>query len=313
MTKAAHLVCFRIGQENFGVDIFSVREIVKAQAITPVPGTAEHVLGIINLRIHQECGLYFADNRRAFLSSRIGRRLLARSIGSFFRYYSYLKQGGTEEEEELLQLLDVLTINEASFFRNLPQFEILEQRVLPELLERKAEASERSLRIWSAGCSTGEEPYSIAISVLEALPTRPEWQVKIYASDLSLSVLEKAANGRYAKARLQDLTPARLRRFFEPDDGGHRVVEALKRLVIFDFHNLKHENGLGDLDIVFCRNVLIYFDPQEQKKVINKLARALRPGGYLFLGHSESVQGMGPELEFVHHQRGTAYRKREIA
>ena len=110
----------------------------------------------------------------------------------------------------------MLTINETSFFRNLPQFEILEQRVLPELLERKAEASERSLRIWSAGCSTGEEPYSIAISVLEALPTRPEWQVKIYASDLSLSVLEKAANGRYAKARLQDLTPARLRRFFEP-------------------------------------------------------------------------------------------------
>ena len=263
--------------------------------------------------IHEECGLYFADNRRAFLASRIGKRLLARSIGSFYRYYSYLKQGGAEEEKELLQLLDVLTINETSFFRNLPQFEILEQRVLPELLEKKAKASEHSLRIWSAGCSTGEEPYSIAISVLEALPTWPEWEVRIYASDLSLSALEKAANGRYTKARVEDLAPARLRRFFETDADGHRVVAALKRLVIFDFHNLKHENGLGDLDIVFCRNVLIYFDPQEQRKVVHKLARALRPGGYLFLGHSESVQGMSPELEFVHHQRGTAYRKQQIA
>ena len=263
--------------------------------------------------IHEECGLYFADNRRAFLSSRIGKRLLARSIGSFFRYYNYLKQGGTEEEQELLKLLDVLTINETSFFRNLPQFEILEQKVLPELLEKKTEASEHSLRIWSAGCSTGEEPYSIAISVLEALPCPSEWDVRIYASDLSLSALEKASNGHYPKARVEDLAPARLRRFFEADDDGHRVVEALKRLVIFDFHNLKHENGLGNLDIVFCRNVLIYFDPQEQQKIVNKLALALRPGGYLFLGHSESVQGMGPELEFVHHQRGTAYRKREIA
>ncbi len=263
--------------------------------------------------IHEECGLYFADNRRAFLSSRIGKRLLARSINSFFRYYDYLKQGGTEEEKELLKLLDVLTINETSFFRNLPQFDVLEQKVLPELIEKKVKASEHSLRIWSAGCSTGEEPYSIAISVLEALPTRPEWEVRIYASDLSLSALEKAANGHYTNARVEGLAPARLRRFFETEDDGHRVVELIKRLVIFDFHNLKHENGLGNLDIVFCRNVLIYFDPQEQQKVINKLARALRPGGYLFLGHSESVQGMSPELEFFHYQRGTAYKKREIA
>ncbi len=259
--------------------------------------------------IHEECGLFFADNKIAFLSSRIGKRLAAKSIGSFYRYYRCLKQGGTEQEEELLQLLDVLTINETSFFRNRPQFEVLEHLVLPELIERKTAAVEHGFRIWSAGCSTGEEPYSIAISVLEQLPTRQPWDVKIYASDLSLSALERAASGTYPASKLQDVDRARHRRFFEPCPDGFRVRNEARRLVIYDFHNLKHENGLGDLDIIFCRNVLIYFDPDEQQKVVNKLIRALRPGGYLFLGHSESVQGMSSELQFVHHRRGTAYKK----
>ncbi len=259
--------------------------------------------------IHEECGLFFADNKMAFLSSRIGQRLVAKSIGSFYRYYRYLKQRGTEQEEELLQLLDLLTINETSFFRNRPQFEVLEQLVLPELFQRKIAAIEYRLRIWSAGCSTGEEPYSIAISVLEQLPTRQRWDVKIYASDLSLSVLERATSGTYPESKLQDVDRARHLRFFEPCPDGVRVRDEVRRLVIYDFHNLKHENGLGELDIIFCRNVLIYFDPDEQQKVVNRLVRALRPGGYLFLGHSESVQGMSSELEFVHHRRGTAYKK----
>ena len=259
--------------------------------------------------IHDECGLFFADNKMAFLSSRIGKRLAATGIGGFYRYYRYLKQRGMEHDDELLQLLDELTINETSFFRNRPQFEVLEQLVLPELIERKNAAGERGFRIWSAGCSTGEEPYSIAMSVLEQLPTRRPWDVRVYASDLSLSVLERATLGTYPESKLEDMAPARQRRFFEACPDGFRVRDDVRRLVVYDFHNLKHENGLGDLDIVFCRNVLIYFDPDEQQKVVNKLIRALRPGGYLFLGHSESVQGVSSELEFVHHRRGTAYKK----
>jgi len=261
--------------------------------------------------IHEECGLYFADNKITFVSSRIEKRLAAKSIGNFYRYYRYLRQDGAEREEELLRLLDVLTINETSFFRNRPQFDVLEGLVLPEIIEKKAAAADHSLRIWSAGCSTGEEPYSIAISVLEALPTRLTPDVRIYASDLSLSVLEEAARGFYSETRLRDISVSRRRRFFaeESKSGGARVREEVRRLVIYDFHNLKHENGLTDLDIIFCRNVLIYFDPEEQKEVIHRLTRKLKPGGYLFLGHSESVQGMGLGLEFVHHERGTAYRK----
>lgn len=263
--------------------------------------------------IHDECGLFFADNKIGFLSSRIGKRLAATSIGSFYRYYRYLKQRGMEHEEELLQLLDELTINETSFFRNRPQFELLEQLVLPELIERKNIDDERGFRIWSAGCSTGEEPYSIAMSLLEQLPTRRSWDVRVYASDLSLSALERATTGIYVESKLQDMDRTRQRRFFEICPEGFRIREEVRRLVVYDFHNLKHENGLGDLDIIFCRNALIYFDPDEQQKVVNKLIRALRPGGYLFLGHSESVQGTSSELEFVHHRRGTAYRKVELS
>ncbi len=261
--------------------------------------------------IHEECGLYFADNKRGFLSSRIGKRLAAKSIGSFYRYYSYLKQGGAEQEAELLRLLDILTINETSFFRNRPQFDVLEELVLPEVMKRRAWSSSYVLRVWSAGCSTGEEPYSIAISVLESLPARPPWEVRVYASDLSLTALEKASAGLYPGSKLQDISLSRKRRFFIEEEAGFRVREEVRRLVIYDFHNLKHENGLKDLDIIFCRNVLIYFTPEEQKKVVAKLTRALKPGGYLFLGHSESVQGMELDLEFVHHERGTAYRKVE--
>jgi chemotaxis protein methyltransferase CheR len=259
--------------------------------------------------IHRECGLYFGDNKRAFLSSRIGKRLTARSMGSFYRYYRYLKEGGREQEEELLRLLDILTINETAFFRNRPQFEFLEEVVLPELAEEKKKRGDFLFRIWSAGCSTGEEPYSIAISALESLSPRSAWEIRVYASDLSLTALERADRGIYPETKLQGVSPERESRYFVETDGGFRVRDEIKRLVIYDFHNLKHENGLRDLDVVFCRNVLIYFDPEEQQRVVAKLVRALKPGGFLFLGHSESVQGKIEDLKFVHHGRGTAYRK----
>jgi chemotaxis protein methyltransferase CheR len=259
--------------------------------------------------IHRECGLYFSDNKRAFLSSRIGKRLTARSMGSFYGYYRYLKEGGREQEEEMLRLLDILTINETAFFRNRPQFEFLEEVVLPELAEQKKKKGDYLFRIWSAGCATGEEPYSIAISALETLTPRSAWEVRVYASDLSLSALERADRGVYPESKLAGLRSERERGYFAKSPEGHVIRDEVKRLVIYDFHNLKHENGLRNLDVVFCRNVLIYFDPEEQERVVAKLVRALKPGGYLFLGHSESVQGKIEDLKFVYHGRGTAYRK----
>ncbi len=212
-----------------------------------------------------------------------------------------------------MTFLDSLTINKPGFLRNRPQFELLEQIVLPQILEAKTKTNSNSsnprLRLWSAGCSTGEEPYSITISLLDILPARPEWQVQVFASDLSLSVLDTATRGVYNTGRLEGISPERLTRYFDTCSDGYEIKERIKRLVIYDFHNLKHENGLKNLDIIFCRNVLIYFAPEEQNKILQKFIRALEPGGYLFLGHSESVLGLTDELEFVHHNKGTAYRK----
>jgi chemotaxis protein methyltransferase CheR len=259
--------------------------------------------------IHRECGLFFGDGKKSFLSTRIAKRIESVSMTSFYRYYRFLQSNGSDQKAELMRLLDTLTINETGFFRNRPQFELLEKTVLPAIIQSKKETRNTRLRIWSAGCSTGEEPYSIVISVLEALPLRKDWDISIFASDLALSVLETAARGVYPSHRLEGVDTDRVRRYFEPCSDGYLVRDEVKRHVIYDFHNLKHENGLKDLDIIFCRNVLIYFDPEEQKKVLGKFIQALQPGGFLFLGHSESVLGLTDELEFVHHNKGTAYRK----
>jgi chemotaxis protein methyltransferase CheR len=263
--------------------------------------------------IHKECGIFFGNAKKSFLSTRIARRIELASLSSFYRYYRFLQGESADQRAELMRLLDLLTINETGFFRNRPQFELLETIVLTEIIQSKKASFDTGLRIWSAGCSTGEEPYSIAISVLESLPFRKDWDIRIYASDLALSVLETAAGGVYESRRLEGIGDERLRRYFEPCADGYGVRDDVKRLVIYDFHNLKHENGLKNLDIIFCRNVLIYFDPEEQKKVLDKFIQALKPGGFLFLGHSESVLGLTDELEFVHHNKGTAYRKVSVS
>ena len=205
-----------------------------------------------------------------------------------------------------------MTINETSFFRNMPQFELLRLQVLPELVARKGQDALRGLRVWSAGCSTGAEPYTIAIIVLELLEKWPRWEFKLFASDLSLSVLKQARQGRYEADKLRDSVPPELlRKYFDLAGEEYQIKEHVRRRVSFDYHNLKHENGLDHLDIIFCRNVMIYFDDEERKRVIDKFHRSLNPGGYLFLGHSESLQGVDVRFEFVFADKGTAYKKPE--
>ena len=274
---------------------------------------SEHEFQLFRDLIHRECGMSFGENKKTFLSIRVGKRLAERKLNSFYGYYRYLQQSGVEGRNELLLLLDALTINETGFFRNRPQFKLFEEVVLPELVTRATAMGHRDLRIWSAGCATGEEPYSIAISVLEVLPNPKSWKVEIFASDLSLSALEKASCGIYPERRVKEIEPIRLGRYFDPKGDDHMVSEAVKRLVIFDFHNLMHDNGLRDMDVIFCRNVLIYFEPEEQVKILGRFIKALKPGGYLFLGHSESVLGRTQDLKFVHQDKGTAYRKVEAA
>ena len=258
--------------------------------------------------IYDESGIYLRDERRSFLQSRLQQRFQATGITTPYRYYKFLADPRAGKHE-LLLLLDLLTITETSFFRNPPQFALLREIVLPSLVKMKMAQEMRTLRLWSAGCSTGQEPYSMAMTVLSVLPYPRLWDLKIYASDISLTALEVAREGVYPPDKVTGVDPVFLHTYFRKVGDNYVVKEELRRHVIFDFHNLKHENGLTGLDIIFCRNVMIYFDQAEQRKLIEKFYHSLAPGGYLFLGHAESLHGLSDKFRFLHHHKGTAYQK----
>jgi chemotaxis protein methyltransferase CheR len=259
--------------------------------------------------IYEESGIYLKETRKDFLENRLGKRLTATGIGSPYRYFKHVQ---TQRTSELLTLLDLLTVNETSFFRNQPQLDLFRDRILPELARRKQSDPVKKLRIWSAGCSTGEEPYTISMILLDSLMGLPNWDIKIYASDLSLSVLNVANKGEYAEDKVLNTVDDRhIARYFEKAGDRYRVRNEVRKPVVFDFHNLKNDNGLRALDVIFCRNVMIYFDQAEQLKLVNKFAASLNPGGYLVPGHAESLQGMKTPFRLLFANGGTAYVKTE--
>jgi chemotaxis protein methyltransferase CheR len=257
--------------------------------------------------IYEECGISLSLEKRAFLESRLRRRLDELGITSGYEYYRVVT-GPQGRSQELPALLDSLMICETSFFRNLPQFDLLREVVLPELTAKKVRTGTRILRVWSAGCSTGQEPYSAVIALLETLPDRESWTIRVVASDLSFTALERAQSGLYREDQLKGVDPVTIGRYFRKENGQYVVKEEVKKRVIFDYHNLKNDNGLRGLDIIFCRNVMIYFDAEEQRRLVSRFANCLLPGGFLFVGHAESLQGQSTRFAMVHRNKGIAYR-----
>lgn len=259
--------------------------------------------------IHKECGIFLNDSKKEFLRTRVEKRLKALNLGSFFRYYKYVTENNTDE---LCIFIDSVTINETYFFRNTPQFEMFRGKVLPEMVERKRMNRDYSLNIWSAGCATGEEPYSIAIEITEGIPDASLWNIRIIASDISLRCLEIANKGVYPMEKLREAPEKYMLRSFKQSGENFEVKDFIKKFVVFDYHNLKHENGLTNIDVIFCRNVMIYFDTEEQKRIVSRFERVLNKGGYLFLGHAETLNGMANgSFRFICHNKGTAYQKVE--
>jgi len=257
--------------------------------------------------IYEECGVSLGLEKRAFLESRLRRRMDDLGVKSGYEYYCLIK-ASNGKYHELPTLLDSLMICETSFFRNQPQFDLLRDVVLPELVAKKEKAGTRLLRVWSAGCSTGQEPYSAVITLLDSLPDLDSWTIRVFASDLSFTALERAQCALYRSDQLKGVDPNCVARYFRQENGSYAVNEGVKRRVIFDYHNLKHDNGLRGLDIVFCRNVMIYFDAEEQRKLVGRFANCLVPGGFLFLGHAESLQGLSTRFSMLHRNKGIAYR-----
>jgi chemotaxis protein methyltransferase CheR len=257
--------------------------------------------------VYDESGISLEAKRKSFLENRLALRLAATGAASPYAYYRYLLK---KKETELLILLDMLSIHETSFFRYKAQFDLFGDTMLPNLTGGRRTAGSRTLRFWSAGCSTGEEPYTMAMVLLEKLPAGEDWDVRVYASDLSLASLEKASRAEYTRDKVtENVPPEYIEKYFEPTEEGYRVGDRVREMVVLDYHNLRNENGLIGLDAIFCRNVMIYFDLAVQKQLLAKFYEKLRPGGYLLLGHAESLQGMDTGFKFVSGSCAGAYRK----
>jgi chemotaxis protein methyltransferase CheR len=285
----------------------------------------EAELKLLQVLVYQECGMHFDARRTHFLQDRLHRRLKECQMDSFYSYYRLLiSEGG---KQELAQLLENLTVNETSFFRNKAQLDLFQKHLLDEVIRKKQEASDFSLRFWSAGCSTGQEPYTLAMLVADSLAyhqlrtsthvtqlTVPKplipgpWRVEIMASDINYTVLRTGQEGIYTENQMLSVDYSYRLRYFDKLGERYAVKKAVKELVHFDFHNLKTEYLPQRNDFIFCRNVMMYFDQAEQKRLVTKFAKCLAPQGYLLVGHAESLLGLTDQYSMVYRNSGTAYQ-----
>jgi len=254
--------------------------------------------------IYSESGITFTPANRSILESRLKERLREKSVDSVKTYYSTI----TTNKEEMKGFLDAITTNLTRFFRNQAQFDAFEKHVIPELINNIKKGSVGStIKIWSAGCSTGEEPYTIAMLLSEILPA--PWRFEIIASDISLKCLMTAKEGFYADNRMDGIPDSYLKKYFDKVDGGYHIHSDIQQKIKFDYHNLKNDSGQRGIDVVFCRNVIIYFDEAAQTAVMNRFWDAMASKSFLFIGHSESLFGMDTKFEFVKTEWATLYRK----
>ena len=275
----------------------------------PRIGDAEYRMFCELIRRH--CGLHFDESSRFLVEKRLARRLDALGLGSYSAYLYFLRNGPTSDDE-LAQVIDALVTNETYFFRERKQLKALMEEVIPELLmRRKQRGSRRPIAVWSAGCSSGEEPYTIVALALEAglVPGR---DLHVYASDISRAMLTKSRRGVYRESAFRETNPYLRAKYFTEKDGQSRICDGVKKHVDFIHLNLLDRPKialLGSMDVILCRNVIIYFGPETKKTVIGTFYDKLHPGGYLLLGHSESLINVTSAFELRHLKNDLVYRR----
>lgn len=251
--------------------------------------------------VYDHCGINLHDGKKELIRARLAKKLRAGGFRSFSEYMEHLSSDSSGKE--FSSFIDVLSTNLTSFFRERQHFEYLQNQLLPRLVEKKSRHNQFRLRAWSAGCSSGEEPYSIAITLLDNLP-RGRWDTKILATDISTRILEKAKAGTYAAERIEPVAvPQRNKYLVMKKSNGHKqyeVAECLREIIVFRYLNLMEEWPIqGPLDFIFCRNVMIYFDKPTQAMLVKRFFNLLDSGGVLFTGHSESLTGIDHEFKYI--------------
>jgi chemotaxis methyl-accepting protein methylase len=284
-------------------------------------------LKLLQSLLFQECGVYYDESCIPFLQERVRGRLQARKLDSFYNYYSLLTS--PDGKEELGALLENVTLRESGFFHNKPQLELFQKVILEDLLRRKHTRRDWTLKAWSAGCATGQEAFTMAIQIADALAyyylsnplpqetskvkplVPPPWHVEILASDISFSALQTAQAGVYFEKHMTGVEYTHRLRYFDKIGERYAVRQALKDLVQFDLHNLKAEFLPQHNDVIFCRNSMIRLQDDEKVRLLDKLHRCLNPGGYLFVGQAESLFGLTDKFRMIHEDNGTAYQRIE--
>lgn len=252
--------------------------------------------------VYEQCGINLHEGKKALLQARLNKRLRLTGIDTYSEYFKIITSG--VNPGEFINFLDSISTNLTYFFRESQHFDFLNKVALPELIEEKRKQKETKIRIWSAGCSSGEEPYSLAMCVLAYLQDIAKWDFRILATDISTRMLETASRGVYSEEKVAKVPPAlRQANFGKVGASGNtyfQIAPHVKRLITFSRLNLKDRYPFkGPFDFIFCRNVMIYFDKRTQEELVNRMASFLRAGGYFCVGHSESLTGLAHKLSYV--------------
>ena len=258
-------------------------------------GLTDHELSEIRMLIEERTGIHFDESRERFFSTRVREHMHARGHVRGSELLRAIRKTNVEYES----LLERLLTQETSFFRYPAVFEAFEKRVLPEIHVSKFWKNPRTIRVWSAGCSTGEEPYSIAITIADSLSFADAWNVEILATDVGRQALKHAEAAIYAGRSLANVSAKQLAAHFTALDGKYQAKPRLRKMISFAPMNLASPVYVGRMDLIFCMNVLIYFTEERRRALVQRFYDALEPGGYLFLGHSESISKMTVKFQAI--------------
>jgi chemotaxis protein methyltransferase CheR len=262
--------------------------------------------------VYSHCGIFFDFDSKYLLEKRLAKRLTALNLPSFRDYYHYLKYN-RKKDQELMDIMDILTTNETYFFRESFQLKAFTDEIIPELIKVRMSSGNHTLRIWSAGCSTGEEAYTIAM-LLHGIKELRGWKIEIIGTDISQRVLQHARRAVYGKSSFRATEEEYVKRFFVEQEDGLKVCDEIRNLVTISHLNLFDTNRmvmLGKMDLIFCRNVIIYFDLAAKKRVVESYFNSLSEGGFLLLGHSESLMNITTLFTLRHFKNDMIYQKPE--
>ena len=260
--------------------------------------------------VYERAGISFQDSKKYVLESRLSRRLEELEFENFDQYMAFLTMG-PYQSDEFQEMFNRITINETSFFRNEPQLDVFERRILPPLLE--AREKKRTLRLWSAACSSGEEPYTLAIMLHRSLGVRlADWRIEILGTDISEKVLTIAQGGVYPHYAVRTVNPMVLQRYFRTENNQYVLDPTIRSMVHFEKLNLKDKlaaKRFGKWDVIFCRNVLIYFDDAMKSHCAKLFHEQLEDDGTLFIGHSETLRNLDVPFSVMNIPQAFAYQK----